>query len=224
MAMSSTKARLFLVAAAAAALSACASQASLKVMAPLPTEQYQAKVTVEPQRLLLTPHPEGPSPAQQLALYDLLQRWRAGPGGPIVIETPVEGSEQTFQATVQVDEFLRTYGAAETDIQRHRYQDVNGARAPIRVTFPVYAVDAPKCGQVWKDLARADNQPTLNFGCAVTANAAAMIANPTDLLAPRQPTPADASRRQVVLEKYRSGAVTSSAKDTQASGTVSSAL
>jgi pilus assembly protein CpaD len=55
----------------------------------------------------------------------------------------------------------------------------------------------------------------------VTANIAAQIADPEDLLHPRAETPPDGSRRQVVLDKYRTGATTSTAKDTQANGAVS---
>jgi pilus assembly protein CpaD len=51
-----------------------------------------------------------------------------------------------------------------------------------------------------------------------------MIANPADLLTPRQMDPADASRRENVLGKYRQGQMTSSAKDPQANGAVSDAV
>jgi pilus assembly protein CpaD len=67
-----------------------------------------------------------------------------------------------------------------------------------------------------------DVQP--NFGCAVTANMAAQIANPADLARPQHATPADAARRSLVLDKYRKGQITSSEKDDQAKGVVSDAI
>ena len=50
-----------------------------------------------------------------------------------------------------------------------------------------------------------DNEGYPEFGCAVTANIAAQIADPADLLAPRASDAPDAQRRQVVLDKYRQG-------------------
>ena len=61
-----------------------------------------------------------------------------------------------------------------------------------------------------------------NFGCANTANIAALIANPADLIAPRDVRiRRDAARRETVLTKYRQGQITSTPKDEQASGVVS---
>jgi pilus assembly protein CpaD len=114
---------------------------------------------------------------------------------------------------------------SEDDLRFKRYEAGPDPRAPIRVGFSAYAVDIPRCGQAWASLAsNRDNQVTPNFGCAVTANIAAMVAKPSDLMFPQPSTPLDATRRQVVLEKYRQGAVTSSAKDDQAQGQVSHAV
>jgi pilus assembly protein CpaD len=58
----------------------------------------------------------------------------------------------------------------------------------------------------------------------VTANVAAQIDNPADLLSPRDLDPPDAVRRQNELDIYRVGAVTSTTKDQQASGAISSVV
>ena len=93
------------------------------------------------------------------------------------------------------------------------------------VGFKGYKAEGPECGRDWKSYtASRDNDVNNNFGCAITANMAAMIANPADLSNPQQTDPADAGRRETVLDKYRSGAVTSSAKDPQANGAVSDAV
>jgi pilus assembly protein CpaD len=55
----------------------------------------------------------------------------------------------------------------------------------------------------------------------VTANMAVQIANPADLAHPRASTPIDMQRREVMLDKYRKGQVTSSDKDDQAKGVIS---
>ena len=52
-------------------------------------------------------------------------------------------------------------------------------------------------------------------------NVAVQVANPGDLRGPSATTPADAQRRGVVLDKYRKGETTASARDEQAAGDVS---
>ncbi|HEY2743800.1 MAG TPA: CpaD family pilus assembly lipoprotein [Polyangia bacterium] len=50
---------------------------------------------------------------------------------------------------------------------------------------------------------------------------AAQIANPRDLIAPRDMTPADATRRSVVLDKYRKGESTATASPEANKGKIS---
>jgi pilus assembly protein CpaD len=50
---------------------------------------------------------------------------------------------------------------------------------------------------------------------------AEQVADPRDLAAPAASQGSDALRRQYQLDKYRQGQVTSSSKDSQASGQVS---
>ena len=92
------------------------------------------------------------------------------------------------------------------------------------VGFKRYVAVTPRCGD-WPSVTRtASNQPISNLGCAVAANMAAQVANPGDLVGARPMDPADAGRRTAVLGKYRAGEVTSTAKDEQASGAVSTAV
>jgi pilus assembly protein CpaD len=215
--MSSTKPdRLIAVVALCALVAACASrQTEASVADPLSTDHYAPKAEVRAEGLLLTPHPDGLSPAQRAAVNDMVGRWRTAPGGPIVVETPASGGEATFQATSRIDAYLNGLGVREPQVAFRRYQ--GEAAAPIRVSFPIYVADIPKCGQSWDDLSVPGNHVSANFGCAVSANIASMIANPGDLINAREPTPIDAGRRTAVLEKYREGAVTSSAWDARAS-------
>jgi pilus assembly protein CpaD len=96
---------------------------------------------------------------------------------------------------------------------------------PLLVGYLRYKVEPLKCGTEWTSVTHSfSNKPAPNFGCAVTANIAAQIADPGDLLGPRTMTPQDASRRQDVLDKYRKGDITASAKDDNASGAISDAI
>lgn len=211
--------------AAGVALAGCASSGeTLSAAAPLQTEQFKAQVKAGPQQVLLAPHGAGLSDAQRSAMYQAVTQWRNAYAGVVVVETPSAADADTLKATGHVDQFLRTYGVTGAEVQFRRYE-ASDPKAPIKVTFPIYTVDIPKCGQDWGDLARSsDNQPMANFGCATSANIAAMVVNPSDLNHPQGMTAPDASRRQVVLDKYRQGQTTSSAADAQSSAAISDAI
>ena len=65
------------------------------------------------------------------------------------------------------------------------------------------------------------NRLAPNHGCATQNNLAAMVADPADLVGPKTMTPADAGRRNTVLEKYRAGEATATQRSEQDSGAVS---
>jgi pilus assembly protein CpaD len=78
----------------------------------------------------------------------------------------------------------------------------------------------PQCGTQWGSLTRTgDNQSAANFGCAVTANLAAQIADPRDIVSPRAMTPADAQRRAVVFDQYVKGEPTAAGREELVMGT-----
>jgi pilus assembly protein CpaD len=122
--------------------------------------------------------------------------------------------------------FLISNGVPADKIEVVSYRPEPGAAAPpLLVGYLRYAAELPKCGETWTNIAHSwknDVQP--NFGCAVSANMAAQTADPADLLGPRRMTPQDAARRQVVLDKYRAGEITASAKDEKADGAISRAV
>jgi pilus assembly protein CpaD len=61
-----------------------------------------------------------------------------------------------------------------------------------------------------------------NFGCAVQRNIAAELADPRDVDQPRGMTPADATKRMQVLNKYEQGQITAAQKSQDQNSTVSS--
>ena len=114
---------------------------------------------------------------------------------------------------------------AAANIRIVGYDAGGDPRAPVRVGYIRYEAQGPQCGQSWENLADVrQNREYDEFGCAVTANVAAELASPEDLLHPRAMTPPDAARRETVITKYRQGDTTSTAKDTQANGAVSSTV
>ena len=87
----------------------------------------------------------------------------------------------------------------------------------------MYEAATPDCSKGWGNItSTGSNRPFAHYGCAVTANIAAMAANPRDFITPTPIDPSDDARREVVMDKYRQGVATSTAADGQASGAVSS--
>jgi pilus assembly protein CpaD len=62
------------------------------------------------------------------------------------------------------------------------------------------------------------------LGCAVAVNLAAMIANPSDLVGDQPTDPADIARRGIMFSKYRQGVRTSSERNNDASGAISTVV
>jgi pilus assembly protein CpaD len=84
----------------------------------------------------------------------------------------------------------------------------------VEIGYMAYTAHVEACGQNWsKDWAdTADNQPPPSFGCATQHNLAAMVADPRDLIEPRQMDASDATRRSTVTGKYEKGDVTQADK------------
>jgi len=222
---------------AAVALEGCANMPSTEIADPSPrlrTGRWATLAALEPQGLLFAPNGRQLSGQQAAALHRLAQDWRDGGSGVVVIETPVDGGSQAAETSSGVASVLYDLGLGADDIRQAGYDPraadsagielATGGRAPVRVSFLRYVAATTKCGQSWSNLAiNFENRPYYNFGCAVNANIAAMAADPRDLAGPRPMAPPDAARRQTVLDKYRAGDITSSAKDDQADGKISDA-
>jgi pilus assembly protein CpaD len=229
--MSSNRARLvirlFAVAGLTAALAACASRGPADphvAQTPLtPTQRFAPVITETADQVLLAPHATGLSVAQTAAVDALVQRWQDAGGGPILIHPPAGGGGEIYRMTSAVQARLEARGVQEAQIRIE--QGDEGTGGAVMVAFSRYAADGPRCGRNWTSYTHSsDNAVNSNFGCATTANLAAMIANPADLAAPRPMDPADAGRRENVIGKYRAGSVTSTSSDSQATGHVSTAV
>jgi len=219
-------ARIVLIISTAALAAACASAPKPVGDSPragrLPTEQYSATVTSHPDQILLAPHAEGLSPPQLSALSELVGRWRDTGNGPIEIQAPSHGGGEAYRAATIIQAELMALGVGEERIVVAGYDGDDKPGEPIVVGFDHYVAKGPDCGRNWDNFTSTiTNGPDSNFGCAVTANVAAQIANPADLAGAQPQSPGDSARREVVLGKYRQGQPTSSAKDDQADGTVS---
>jgi pilus assembly protein CpaD len=209
------------------ALGACASPEAppLAQAHPItPTERYAIQVKPTPVELMLAAHSGGLSIAQAAALRDFAGRYDDADRGAITIKAPEHGPDQSevYRTATATRDFLISQGASPGDVRIEGY-DANGdGKAPVRVSFMAYQAEGPVCGTSWSDISKeSNNEPYSEFGCAVTANVAAQVADAADLLHHRASDPPDALRRADVIGKYRGAAITSTPKDPQADGTFS---
>ena len=221
--------RVLLAGACAASLAACASargpQKPPSLASQLPTEQFAVKVTDAPERIAIAVHPNGLSANQRAALSDFVSRWRSDGGGTMTVSAPAaSAAHPTVMLGRMVgvaSAYLIQLGVPAERVRTAAYAAPSG-EGPVLIAYQRFQAKGPDCSTSWDDLtATGKNTPYAHFGCAVTANIAAQVANPRDFLAPATETPADDSRREVILGKYRRGETTSSAKDDQANGKVS---
>jgi pilus assembly protein CpaD len=209
-AMTSTRTSLTAAALAITALglAACATEAQRAYAPPAtPGAQYALKTEPGGDSIAIAPHAEGLSSAQVQALRGLAARRAEVGGGVVTIRLP-HGAADAAVAARAADAAQAALTAAGVLVQRATY-DSDDAKAPLLVSFDYEKAVVPHCGR-WDDLtATGANASYANFGCAVNANVAAMIARPSDIDHPRTEDAPDSERRLTVLQKYRDGKVTS---------------
>ena len=172
-----------------------------------PLELFPLKADATTDKIALALHEAGLSAAQSEAVRQLAARREKTSGGVITLSLP-RGAADAAQAAHTADLVQALLAVEGAPAQRSSY-DSTDPKAPLLVSFEYEKAEIAKCGKDWNDLAKTgDNLVYGNFGCAVTANMAAQIADPNDLVRPRTEDAPDAERRMTVLDKYRAGKVT----------------
>ena len=208
------------------ALAACAPESETKPKLSLntPTEQFSAQVDEAPDQVALAPHPDGLSMKQRAAVVALVNRWRTSPdASDIAVQAPAVERQAAARTSADVVAALRNLGVPEGRIRIGDYDAPAGS--PVLASYRRLEAQVGNCRDHWDNLtSTGSNGPSSHFGCAVTANFAAMVADPRDILAPAAEEPGDGGRRDTVLGKYRAGQPTATAVDAQANGAVSRAV
>ncbi len=133
--------------------------------------------------------------------------------GTIQIMVP-HGSPNSGAASAmrkQIRQVLTTRGVPANRIIETSYQaDASSNAAPVRISYVAVTATTNPCGEWPEDLQNNtfSNKNYHNFGCATQSNLAAQIANPMDLVTPRDMSPIDATRRSTVIGLYREGSNT----------------
>jgi pilus assembly protein CpaD len=208
-------------------LSAC--NTAPKTPFGLPGDQH--KITVaqkqEDLRLALAPNMAALTPAQIRTLTAYAAAYLDHGYGPLVISVP-EGANTSLaarRAAQQTQKTLHEGGVDWAVIVKGRYQAAGTTGSPLLLSFTRYVASAEGCGGRWRNLVtHPGNNESDNFGCALAANTAAMIADPYDLVRPSTVQPALTARRQTVMGKYIVGQPTGAERSSDAKGTVSDAV
>jgi pilus assembly protein CpaD len=219
---------ILLAGAAIAALGACAqspeqialsSRAHLQLSAREVTTELKIASIVAGERL--------GDPERDAVRAFAVQYMREG-RSRVTISRPTNGPSDVsaLRASADARAQMLAAGIDPADIAEGPY-DASGARqAPLMISYRSYEVVAPDCPDVSSvDMSDIHTNSALpSFGCAVTANLAAMIGDPSDLVGTQMLDPSDSRRRLIVMTKYRNGEPTTSTRSDQASGAISSAV
>lgn len=212
-----------LVAAGALSLGACATTTA----GPPPVNplaQYSLQVEPGLDRIALAVHDSGLSTTQRAALGDLAGRYLNAGADWLRIEAPAGDDPAATAQAYAVRDALQTLGVPGERIMLIGYSAPD-PRAPVLAGFEVLRPVIPNCASQPRAMeGSSSNRSAPGFGCALTANMAAQIANPRDIQIPRTMTPAETGRSAVVFAKYRSGEITSAEQEPLIEGRVAQAV
>ena len=212
------------VLAAGIAVSGCASMSG-DINAPItPLSRYALQVEPGLDRIALAVHDQGLSSNQRAALRDLAARYGASGAGQVRIESPAGDDPVAVEQAYAVRTFLQAAGVPGDRIQMAAYAAPD-PRAPVLAGFETLRASVPDCAVEARNMGtRLSNQSSGGFGCAITANMAAQIADPRDILGARAMTPADSGRAAVVFDNYRRGQISSTPQEPLVNGRISGAV
>lgn len=216
--------RLIAAAAASALLSACAATGPTGAPPLNATSRYVLQVEPDIDRIALAVHEQGLSNTQLAALGALAARFVQARAAVIRVEAPTGDDPVAHQVAWTTRDALIARGVPAERILVVSYA-APAARAPVLAGFETLRAVVPNCAAAQSPMgSNFSNQPSSSFGCALTANLAAQIANPRDIVAPAALAASDSGRRGKVFDTYRAGAPTSAPQEPLIDGAISQAV
>ena len=166
------------------------------------------------ERLELYTRPNGLelSARDKLAVAQFLDGYGTSGDGALFINRPANAVSGlgTKQAEAVIRGLMAQAGLNPNAIQTGQYQSRPGAPAPVVVSYRTLRAIPQDCRELGDLTNTYANQPHGNFGCFQSANIAAMITDPRQLLEPYALGQPNAQRRQVVYDQYIQGGTTAS--------------
>jgi len=148
--------------------------------------------------------------------------------GALIISRPSNGPDDisSIRAAADARAVMLAEGIDTTMIAEGTYDGTGARQAPLIISYRTYNAVVPGCPDIsaWDFTDTYSNSALPSFGCAVNANLAAMIANPSDLVGTQPMDPGDLGRRSIVLTKYRNGEKTGAKRNADSSAAISSAV
>lgn len=219
------KLRLPFIVAAALVLGACSNLGQNGRLEAVSVQQTHP-ITVDEQSSSLTlkvsPDSISLSNDDIARLHAFARNYKDRGNGPMVMSIPSGAPNRgaASRAAAEVETLLDDLAIGPSRLRLSHYRASGAAsNAPLILSFSQYVATPSPCGNWSEDYAfNPRNTRSPNYGCATQNNLAVMVADPGDLIAPRGMTPADAQRRDVVLERYRQGETTQTERADEESG------
>ena len=126
--------------------------------------------------------------------------------GIVRIIAPVGSANQSAASSVasRVAGLAKQVGVPANKISHENYYPAADQAAPVRIMYKAIAAQTSQCGRWSEDvLHTSENKQYKNFGCSIQSNLAAQVADPADLLGPRELGEVDTANRDSVIETYR---------------------
>jgi pilus assembly protein CpaD len=130
--------------------------------------------------------------------------------GPLIAYLPADSQSAGTNAGLNGIRQMLAGGGASGRLQIAHYHAGPGKAAPIKLAFAKLKAETPSpCGYEHDEIvpsrlsANASNSQANNFGCTYQRNLAAQIADPRDLVRPRQEGPIDVDKRLAGIERTR---------------------
>ena len=223
--MRATASAIFILALGLGAAGCSSVRVGSDPLAPVsPLSRYALQVEPGLDRIALAVHDQGLSANQRDAISQLAARYGASGYGAIKVEAPSGEDPAAVQQAYAVRGALQAAGVPGDRIQIAAYAAPD-PRAPVLAGFETVRASIPNCAPGAGNLgSRFSNQSSNGFGCSVTANMAAQIADPRDILGARPMTPADSGRAAVVFDNYRKGEPSSTPQEPLVNGQISRAV
>ncbi|PHR60735.1 MAG: hypothetical protein COA43_06245 [Robiginitomaculum sp.] len=183
--------------------------------------QFRNKITVaetvERMELYVQPTGLNLSSRDQSAMANFIAQYARFGEGPLYINVPDSAlnGRGIDQAKEMIAQYLSGVGRNYNAMQTGHYRANPSAPAPVVVSYRRLTTEPIDCHMGAPLTHTANNQPHSNFGCAQTANLAAMIDNPRQLLAPYALADAPSTHGVNVIRKMNEGELTSSPTPTQ---------